>query len=199
MFTAFSESRADLQRGVRVEERPYAETTWPASDILRRSAGRAAWLRTWPAPATLDLEAAASSPCTWAANLAAAQFHLVGFRTVHAWLIAHEMAFERYSPGLLLFQDILRWMDGQPYARLDFGCGDYRFKREFANARQGVMHGFVAVPSAAGLVRAPPMAWKGVQPRPCRWAASPTCPARRCAGWTPLRRPALIGRRLAAV
>ena len=32
-------------------------------------------------------------------------------RTLHAWIIAHDEAFERYSPGLILFQEILRWMD----------------------------------------------------------------------------------------
>jgi CelD/BcsL family acetyltransferase involved in cellulose biosynthesis len=86
-------------------------------------------------------------------RLAAAQFNLVGGKTVHAWVIAHEPAFERYSPGLLLFQDILRWMDAEPYVRLDLGYGDYRFKRELANAQRPLAHGFVGAPSAASLVR----------------------------------------------
>jgi len=86
-------------------------------------------------------------------RLAAAQFHLVGERTIHAWMIAHEPAFDRYSPGLLLFQHILRWMDGEPYDRLDLGYGDYRFKRELSNVQQTLMHGFVGAPSAASLVR----------------------------------------------
>jgi CelD/BcsL family acetyltransferase involved in cellulose biosynthesis len=86
-------------------------------------------------------------------KLAAAQFHLMGERTIHAWMIAHEPEFERYSPGLLLFQDILRWMDGTPYARLDLGYGDYRFKREFSNRQATLTHGFVGLPSAATLMR----------------------------------------------
>jgi CelD/BcsL family acetyltransferase involved in cellulose biosynthesis len=86
-------------------------------------------------------------------TLAAIQFHLMGERTVHAWMITHDEAFDRFSPGLLLFHEILKWMDGQPYERMDFGPGDYRFKRELSNARQGVMHGFVGVPSPATLVR----------------------------------------------
>ena len=68
-------------------------------------------------------------------------------------MIAHEAEFERYSPGLLLFQDILRWMDDQPYDRLDLGYGDYRFKRELSNLQRPLMHGFVGAPSAASLVR----------------------------------------------
>jgi len=85
--------------------------------------------------------------------LAAVQFHLMGETTIHAWMIAHDPALERYSPGLLLFQDILRWMDAQPYDRLDLGYGDYRFKTELSNAQRPLIHGFVGTPSAAALLR----------------------------------------------
>ncbi|MHB8528569.1 MAG: GNAT family N-acetyltransferase [Caulobacteraceae bacterium] len=86
-------------------------------------------------------------------GLAAVQFHLAGTRVLHAWVIAHDAAFERYSPGMLLFQDILRWMDATPFVRLDLGVGDYRFKRELANGTVEVMHGFVGVRSRAALLR----------------------------------------------
>ncbi|MDB5430930.1 MAG: cellulose biosynthesis protein CelD [Caulobacter sp.] len=86
-------------------------------------------------------------------RLAAAHFHLRGRHTVHGWQIAHDCDFERYSPGLLLFQDILRWMDETPYSRLDLGAGDYRFKRELSNLQQYVTHGFVGVASPAALLR----------------------------------------------
>jgi CelD/BcsL family acetyltransferase involved in cellulose biosynthesis len=86
-------------------------------------------------------------------RLAAVHLHLRGLKVIHAWMIAHDCELERYSPGLLLFQDILRWMDATPYARLDLGPGDYRFKRELANAERGIAHGFVGVPSPAALVR----------------------------------------------
>jgi CelD/BcsL family acetyltransferase involved in cellulose biosynthesis len=86
-------------------------------------------------------------------ELAAAHFHLYGGPVVHGWLIAHNAAFERYSPGMLLFQDILKWMDGRPYSRLDLGCGDYRFKRELSNRQVHTGYGFVGTPSPATLVR----------------------------------------------
>jgi CelD/BcsL family acetyltransferase involved in cellulose biosynthesis len=86
-------------------------------------------------------------------ELAAAHFHLYGGPVVHGWLIAHNSAFERYSPGMLLFQDILKWMDGGPYSRLDLGCGDYRFKRELSNRQVETGYGFVGTPSPATLVR----------------------------------------------
>eukprot|EP01035_Chromulina_nebulosa_P030703 gene30703-40825_t len=54
---------------------------------------------------------------------------------------------------MLLFQDILRWMDDTPYSRLDLGAGTYRFKRELGNVQIGVTHGFIGAPSAAALLR----------------------------------------------
>ncbi len=84
---------------------------------------------------------------------AAIQFHLRSRRTLHAWIIAHDPEFERYSPGLILFDEILRWMDATPYTALDLGAGDYRFKQQLANARRCVSDGFVGRPSAASLVR----------------------------------------------
>ena len=86
-------------------------------------------------------------------RLAAVQMNLRGRHTIHGWIIAHDPEFERYSPGILLFQSILRWMDETPHYRLDLGPGDYRFKRELANAGQWVTHGTAGVPSPALLVR----------------------------------------------
>ncbi|HXQ45483.1 MAG TPA: GNAT family N-acetyltransferase [Caulobacteraceae bacterium] len=84
---------------------------------------------------------------------AAIQFHLRGARTLHAWIIAYDAAFERYSPGLMLFQEILRWMDETPLTAFDLGAGDYQFKQQLANARRAVTHGFVGRPSAASFMR----------------------------------------------
>jgi CelD/BcsL family acetyltransferase involved in cellulose biosynthesis len=86
-------------------------------------------------------------------KLAAIQFHLRGAKTLHAWIIAHDPEFERYSPGLILFQEILRWMDETPFNALDLGAGDYRFKQQLANARRRLAHGFVGRPSPASLMR----------------------------------------------
>lgn len=86
-------------------------------------------------------------------QLAAVHLHLRGEHTIHGWLIAHNPELDRYSPGLMLFQDILKSMDGTPYTRLDLGTGDYRFKRELSNARQTVVFGFLGSPSVPTLVR----------------------------------------------
>jgi CelD/BcsL family acetyltransferase involved in cellulose biosynthesis len=86
-------------------------------------------------------------------QLAAVHLHLRGEHTIHGWLIAHNPELDRYSPGMLLFQDILKSMDGTAYTRLDLGTGDYRFKRELSNARQTVVFGFLGSPSVPTLVR----------------------------------------------
>lgn len=86
-------------------------------------------------------------------ELAAVQFNLMGGRTIHAWIIAHNEALERYSPGLMLFQDILKWMEGAGYRALDLGAGDYRFKQQLASLHRPVAHGFVGRPSPAALLR----------------------------------------------
>jgi len=86
-------------------------------------------------------------------QLAAVHLHLRGEHTLHGWLIAYNPELERYSPGMLLFQDILKSMDGTDYSRLDLGTGDYRFKRELSNARQTVVFGFLGSPSLPTLVR----------------------------------------------
>lgn len=86
-------------------------------------------------------------------TLAAAQLNIRGGGTVHSWIIGHDSQFDRYSPGMMLFQDILRWMDDVPYSRLDLGAGDYRFKRELANTQVEVSHGFVGGLSAAAMMR----------------------------------------------
>jgi CelD/BcsL family acetyltransferase involved in cellulose biosynthesis len=149
VFTAFSRSRLDFERLISLKREQFRLTG--QTDVF--AAG-------WPLRLTEDLFAldmpgfgGALFTLHFGGQLAAAQFHLMGETTIHAWQIAHEAAFERYSPGLLLFQDILRWMDGQPYDRLDFGYGDYRFKRELSTGQLGLIHGFVGGASAASLVR----------------------------------------------
>ncbi len=148
-FTAFSRSTADFDRLV-----AWKQGQWQATgqtDLF--SAG-------WPLALVRNLFASRDPDFGGALftlhigdQLAAAQLNLRGGRNIHSWIIGHDHAFERYSPGMLLFQDILRWMDTAPYSRLDLGAGDYRFKRELANVKVGVTHGFIGAPSAAALVR----------------------------------------------
>ena len=88
-----------------------------------------------------------------AGRLAAAHFALRGGGVVHAWFIAHDAEFAKYSPGVILIDHILRWGSNNGVRQLDLGPGDYRFKFQLANAVRTVAHGFVGVAPAATLVR----------------------------------------------
>ena len=85
--------------------------------------------------------------------IAALHFALRARGVLHAWFIAHEPAFERYSPGVILIDHILRWASDQGIREVDLGPGDYRFKLQLANRTRDVAHGFVGRPSPAALVR----------------------------------------------
>ena len=148
-FTARSAEKADLERLIELKREQYRATG--QTDIF--AAG-------WPLRLVRNLMGVNEPGFSGALftlhvgdELAAVQFHLMGERTVHPWIVAHTPAFDRYSPGLLLFQDILRWMDKTPYDRLDFGYGDYRFKRELSNYQEPLIHGFIGRPSTATFVR----------------------------------------------
>jgi CelD/BcsL family acetyltransferase involved in cellulose biosynthesis len=154
VFTARSASKADLERLIELKRVGYAATDqtdifaagWPQRLVHGLFCGREPDFG--GALFTLHIGGA----------LAAAQFHLTGARTLHAWLTAEEEAFEPFAPGQMLFQDILRWMDETPYDRLDLGEGDDAFRRDLATARQQTLHGFVGVPSPASFVRG--AAWR---------------------------------------
>jgi CelD/BcsL family acetyltransferase involved in cellulose biosynthesis len=86
-------------------------------------------------------------------KLAAAHFALRQGGVLHAWFIAHDEAFARYSPGVILINEILKWAPAQGVRELDLGPGDYRFKHSLANVKRDVAHGYVGRPSAAALAR----------------------------------------------
>ncbi len=112
VFTARSTCRDDFERLVALKRSQYRATG--QTDVL--SAG---WtLKLLDDLFALDLPGFGGALFTLHIGeaLAAAQFHLMGETTIHTWMVAHEAAFERYSPGLLLFQDILK-LDGRRAVR----------------------------------------------------------------------------------
>jgi len=148
-FTAFSRSKSDFDQLV-----AWKQAQWQATGQTDLFADG------WPLPLVRSLFASRDPDFGGilftlhiGEELAAAQMNLRGGRNIHSWIISHDPKFDRYSPGMLLFQDILRWMDTAPYSRLDLGAGDYRFKRELANAEVEVGHGFVGGLTAAAMMR----------------------------------------------
>lgn len=148
-FTALSDSRADFERLIAWKRAQLAATG--QTDLFRT-----AWVMRLIEQLleTRDPDFGGGLYTLHLGDeLAAAHFHLRGGAVIHGWLIAHDPRFERYSPGLLLFQDILKSLESGPYRRLDLGPGDYRFKRELSNRQQEVMFGFMGAPSVATLAR----------------------------------------------
>ncbi len=86
-------------------------------------------------------------------ELIAAHYALQGVAVLHAWFIAHAEAYAKYSPGVLLIADILRWADAEGIGAMDLGPGDYRFKQSLANVRTPLGHGFVGRAHPASAVR----------------------------------------------
>ncbi len=127
-------------------------------------------------------------------KLAAAHFALlggdaIGGRVMHAWFIAHDEAFARYSPGVGLIVDILKWCEAEGVRELDLGPGDYRFKLQLANAERAVAYGFVGRPSTATIVRAAQYGVREVaEALPLgRYSALPGKAMRRLDQWRGLR------------
>jgi CelD/BcsL family acetyltransferase involved in cellulose biosynthesis len=87
-------------------------------------------------------------------QLAAAHFAFRGPDQLHAWFIAHDDNLARYSPGVALIIEILKWGAANGFRELDFGAGEQRFKLQLANRQRKVAHGFVGRPGPASLVRA---------------------------------------------
>jgi CelD/BcsL family acetyltransferase involved in cellulose biosynthesis len=88
-----------------------------------------------------------------AGQLAAAHFALRQGPVLHAWFIAYDETFARYSPGVILINEILKWAPSQGVRELDLGPGDYRFKHSLANVKRDVAHGYIGRPSTTALVR----------------------------------------------
>ena len=148
-FTAFSRSRTDFDQMLQWKREQYRRTG--QTDIFESG---------WTNRLVRDLFLSRDPNFGGALftlhigdKLAAAQFHLRGQRVLHAWIISHDEAFDRVSPGMMLFQDTMRWMDDTPFTSIDFGPGDYRFKKQLSNAVCTVGHGFVGRPGASTLVR----------------------------------------------
>ncbi len=86
-------------------------------------------------------------------RLLAANLSVLGRGVVHAWFISHDPEFSKYSPGVLLFDDILRWAPAHGYREMDLGPGDYRFKLSLGSTTRRVSHGYIGRPSAATAMR----------------------------------------------
>jgi CelD/BcsL family acetyltransferase involved in cellulose biosynthesis len=80
-------------------------------------------------------------------TLVAAHYLLRSGSVLHAWLIGHDGGFEAYSPGVLLTRFLVEWAANNGFVEVDFGIGDYRYKREFAEPLRQLGWGTIGQPS----------------------------------------------------
>lgn len=64
----------------------------------------------------------------------AAHFGMLADGVLHYWFPAYDPLAHRFSPGLLLLDEICERHEELGVTRVDLGPGEYRYKREFANA-----------------------------------------------------------------
>lgn len=148
-FTAESGQIADFDRLVAWKRAQYGETRqtdilgagWPADLLRRLLAGPEGAMR----GILFTLHAGD--------RLAAAHYALCTPKVAHAWFIAHDDDLGRYSPGVVLITEVIRWAADTGRLELDLGTGDYRFKLSLANRSRAVRHGFVGRPSFAAAIR----------------------------------------------
>ncbi len=87
-------------------------------------------------------------------RLLAAHYALSDGKALHAWFIAHDLEASKYSPGVVLIADILKWAAVQGMTEFDLGAGDYRFKQSLASVQRAVAYGYVGRFAPATAVRA---------------------------------------------
>lgn len=149
-FTALSRSKADFEKTLDWKRAQYARTA-------QTDPTTAPWVRL-----LLEQLFESRDPAFGGGlftlhagdRLAAAQFNLRGGSNINAWFISHDEELERYSPGLVMWGDLLQWMATSPYRTLDLGPVAYRFKDRLANRTRGVVHGFAGRAGPMTLVRA---------------------------------------------
>ena len=83
----------------------------------------------------------------------AGAFCLRSARVLHFWIVAHDNAFDAYSPGVQLARWIAGWAGDNGIAELDFGPGDYQYKRQLSTGQRMLERGVVAGASWSATVR----------------------------------------------
>lgn len=127
---------------------------------LRRSGQPKIWAAPWIAQtlnACFDTRGAqfggALFTLTLGGKLVAGAFCLRSPKVLHFWIVAHDNAYDTYSPGVQLARWIAGWAGDNGIAELDFGPGDYQYKRQLSTGQRLLERGVVAGKSWSATVR----------------------------------------------
>lgn len=148
-FTALSKSRAHFGQML----------GWKRMQLLR-SGQPDIWTTPWIArvlDATFESDAAgcrgALFTMTVGETLVAASYFLRSGGVLHDWIIAHNPAFEAYSPGVALARWAIEWAGDNGHSEVDFGPGGYQYKRQLATGQRELTSGAASGPTLSGLAR----------------------------------------------
>lgn len=86
-------------------------------------------------------------------KLVAGAFCLRSPRVLHFWVVAHDSEYDSYSPGVQLARWIAGWAGDHGIHELDFGPGDYQYKRQLSTGQRMLERGVVAGNSWSATVR----------------------------------------------
>jgi CelD/BcsL family acetyltransferase involved in cellulose biosynthesis len=86
-------------------------------------------------------------------RMVAAAFCLRSARVLHFWIVAHDNTFDRYSPGVQLARWAVGWAGDNGIGEVDFGPGDYQYKRQLSTAQRMLSYGAVSGASVSGAFR----------------------------------------------
>ena len=86
------------------------------------------------------------------ASLVAVHFALRSRGVLHSWFPAYDMNFARYSPGMVLFSELIREGYQHGITRIDLGKGDAQYQRELMTGATLVGEGCVALNPLAHVV-----------------------------------------------
>lgn len=86
-------------------------------------------------------------------QLVAGAFCLRSPRVLHFWIVAHDSAFDSFSPGVQLARWAIGWAGEQGIPEVDFGPGDYQFKRQLSTSQRMLEWGVASGASLSGVLR----------------------------------------------
>ncbi|GAM98085.1 hypothetical protein U91I_01715 [alpha proteobacterium U9-1i] len=86
-------------------------------------------------------------------QLVAANYFLRSETVLHDWIMAHDPAFDAYSPGVQLARWAVTWAGDKGLREVDFGPGEYQYKRQLATGQRRLEWGAVSGASWSGAVR----------------------------------------------
>lgn len=78
-------------------------------------------------------------------HLVAVHLGLASRTNLHMWIPTYDIAYQKYSPGLILLLHILESAASRGIERVDFGPGEERFKQEFKTGDTIVHEGMVGL------------------------------------------------------